>query len=218
MSISQPFIARPVATSLLAVALLILGVLGYRSLPVSSLPQVDFPTIAVTTSLPGANPETMAALVTAPLERDDPAEDGFVGRVGEGSRQLLVAALRVCSFVGELCVAVLKLLVGRARMRLGDLITESAKAGYQAFFIVSLIGYLIGLILAFIGAIPLKWFGAQIYTASLIGIGMLRLMAAALERAGLQDLCGLLDRHLRHEEVSRKHVGQFLLFVLSLYA
>jgi multidrug efflux pump len=69
MSISQPFIARPVATSLLAVALLILGVLGYRSLPVSSLPQVDFPTIAVTTSLPGANPETMAALVTAPLER-----------------------------------------------------------------------------------------------------------------------------------------------------
>ncbi|RTL72869.1 MAG: acriflavine resistance protein B, partial [Hyphomicrobiales bacterium] len=69
MSVSAPFIARPVATSLLAVAVLILGILGYRALPVSSLPQVDFPTIAVTTSLPGANPETMAALVTAPLER-----------------------------------------------------------------------------------------------------------------------------------------------------
>ncbi len=69
MSVSAPFIARPVATSLLAVAVLILGILGYRGLPVSSLPQVDFPTIAVTTSLPGANPETMAALVTAPLER-----------------------------------------------------------------------------------------------------------------------------------------------------
>ncbi|NLE54627.1 MAG: ABC transporter permease [Lentisphaerae bacterium] len=122
----------------------------------------------------------LATAVTAPLERDDLAEDGFVGRVGEGSRQVLVAALRVCTFVGELCVAVLKLLVGRARMRLGDLITESAKAGYQALFIVSLIGYLIGLILAFIGAIPLKWFGAQIYTASLIGIGMLRLMAAVM--------------------------------------
>ena len=69
MSVSAPFIARPVATSLLAVAVLILGILGWRALPVSSLPQVDFPTISVTTRLPGANPETMAALVTAPLER-----------------------------------------------------------------------------------------------------------------------------------------------------
>ena len=69
MSVSAPFIARPVATSLLAIAILIVGVLGYRALPVSSLPQVDFPTIAVTTQLPGANPETMASLVTGPLER-----------------------------------------------------------------------------------------------------------------------------------------------------
>jgi multidrug efflux pump len=69
VSISAPFISRPIATSLLAVAVLILGVLGYRGLPVSSLPQVDFPTIAVTTTLPGASPETMAALVTGPLER-----------------------------------------------------------------------------------------------------------------------------------------------------
>ncbi len=69
MSVSAPFIARPVATSLLAVAVLILGVLGYRGLPVSSLPQVDFPTITVSTRLPGANPETMASLITGPLER-----------------------------------------------------------------------------------------------------------------------------------------------------
>jgi len=69
VSISAPFIARPIATSLLAVAVLIVGVLGYRGLPVSSLPQVDFPTIAVTTTLPGASPETMTELVTAPLER-----------------------------------------------------------------------------------------------------------------------------------------------------
>ena len=69
MSVSAPFIARPVATSLLAVAVLIVGVLGYRGLPVSSLPQVDFPTITVSTALPGANPDTMAALVTGPLER-----------------------------------------------------------------------------------------------------------------------------------------------------
>ncbi|MBS0243333.1 MAG: efflux RND transporter permease subunit, partial [Proteobacteria bacterium] len=69
MSVSEPFINRPIATSLLAFAVLIIGVLGYRGLPVSSLPQVDFPTIAVTTNLPGASPETMLSLVTAPLER-----------------------------------------------------------------------------------------------------------------------------------------------------
>ncbi|WP_284178208.1 efflux RND transporter permease subunit [Rhabdaerophilum sp. SD176] len=69
MNVSAPFIARPVATSLLAVAVLIIGLMGYRALPVSSLPQVDFPTLVVTTNLPGASPETMAALVTGPLER-----------------------------------------------------------------------------------------------------------------------------------------------------
>jgi len=69
MSLSSLFIHRPVATSLLAIATLLGGMLGYLALPVSSLPQVDFPTIQVTTQLPGANPDTMAALVTAPLER-----------------------------------------------------------------------------------------------------------------------------------------------------
>ena len=69
MNISSPFILRPVATSLLAIAVLLCGVLGYLRLPVASLPQVDFPTIMVKTQLPGANPETMASIVTAPLER-----------------------------------------------------------------------------------------------------------------------------------------------------
>src|SRR5690349_12271060 len=69
MSVSAPFIQRPIATSLLGVAILLGGLLGYSWLPVSSLPQVDFPTIQVTTQLPGANPDTVAALVTAPLER-----------------------------------------------------------------------------------------------------------------------------------------------------
>jgi len=70
MSVSSPFIARPIATSLLGVAVLLGGMLGYLWLPVSSLPQVDFPTIQVTTQLPGANPDVMASLVTAPLERN----------------------------------------------------------------------------------------------------------------------------------------------------
>ena len=69
MSVSAPFINRPVATTLLAIATLLAGWLGYMNLPVASLPQVDFPTIQVTTELPGANPDTMANLVTAPLER-----------------------------------------------------------------------------------------------------------------------------------------------------
>ncbi|MCK8783589.1 efflux RND transporter permease subunit [Roseomonas sp. NAR14] len=69
MSISSPFIARPVATSLLAVAMLLTGLFGYLRLPVSALPEVDFPTIQVTTQLPGASPETVAVLVTASLER-----------------------------------------------------------------------------------------------------------------------------------------------------
>jgi len=68
-SVSAPFIRRPIATSLLGVAVLLGGVLGYWLLPVSALPQVDFPTIQVTTQLPGANPDTSASLVTAPLER-----------------------------------------------------------------------------------------------------------------------------------------------------
>ncbi len=69
MSVSSPFIHRPIATSLLGVAVLLGGLLGYWWLPVSALPQVDFPTIQVTTQLPGANPDTITALVTGPLER-----------------------------------------------------------------------------------------------------------------------------------------------------
>src|SRR5262245_51603898 len=69
MSFSQPFIERPIGTSLLAMGLFLLGLVAYRFLPVSSLPSVDFPTIRVTASLPGADPETMAGRVAAPLER-----------------------------------------------------------------------------------------------------------------------------------------------------
>jgi multidrug efflux pump len=69
MNISAPFIKRPVATTLLTVGLALAGILAFRYLPVSPLPQVDFPTISVSASLPGAEPETMATSVAAPLER-----------------------------------------------------------------------------------------------------------------------------------------------------
>ncbi|MBI3131186.1 MAG: multidrug efflux RND transporter permease subunit [Acidobacteria bacterium] len=69
MNLSRPFILRPIATSLLMVGLLIMGIIAFRQLPVSALPQVDYPTIQVQTFYPGANPEVMASAVTAPLER-----------------------------------------------------------------------------------------------------------------------------------------------------
>lgn len=69
MNLSEIFIRRPVATTLLMLALTVSGVLAYRSLPVSDLPNVDYPTILVSASLPGASPETMASAVATPLER-----------------------------------------------------------------------------------------------------------------------------------------------------
>src|SRR3979411_500654 len=69
MNLSRPFILRPVATTLLMVGVLLAGFVAYRQLPVSALPQVDYPTIQVQTFYPGASPDVMASAVTAPLER-----------------------------------------------------------------------------------------------------------------------------------------------------
>jgi multidrug efflux pump len=68
-NISEPFIRRPVATSLVTIAILLAGIIGFKLLPVAPLPQVDFPTISVSAGLPGASPETMASAVATPLER-----------------------------------------------------------------------------------------------------------------------------------------------------
>ncbi len=69
MNLSAPFVRRPVATSLLALAVLLAGIAAYFQLPVAPLPKIDFPTISVNASLPGASPETMASSVATPLER-----------------------------------------------------------------------------------------------------------------------------------------------------
>src|SRR5690349_23879961 len=69
MNISKPFILRPVATSLLMLGVLLAGAVAYKQLPVSALPQVDYPTIQVVTFYPGASPDVMSSSVTAPLER-----------------------------------------------------------------------------------------------------------------------------------------------------
>jgi multidrug efflux pump len=90
MNISKPFIERPVATTLLTVAVALAGVVGYSVLPVSPLPQVDFPTINVNASLPGASPETMASAVATPLERQ-------FGRIAAVTEMTSTSTLGGCS-------------------------------------------------------------------------------------------------------------------------
>src|SRR5487761_2621085 len=69
MSLSRPFILRPIATTLLMAAILLAGIVAFRQLPVSALPEVDYPTIQILTFYPGASPDVMASSVTSPLER-----------------------------------------------------------------------------------------------------------------------------------------------------
>src|ERR1700681_264006 len=69
MNISEIFIRRPIATSLLMAGIALFGVVAYRALPVSDLPQVDYPTLNVSASLPGADPGTMSSTVASPMER-----------------------------------------------------------------------------------------------------------------------------------------------------
>ncbi|HJX22375.1 MAG TPA: efflux RND transporter permease subunit, partial [Steroidobacteraceae bacterium] len=90
---SEPFIRRPVGTTLLAIGLMLVGVVAYRFLPVASMPTVDFPTISVTASRPGADPETMAATVAAPLERrlgEIPGVTELTSRSSLGSSRISV--------------------------------------------------------------------------------------------------------------------------------
>src|ERR1700749_3542872 len=75
MNFSETFIRRPIATSLMMAAIALFGLVDYRSLPVSDLPNVDFPTLEVTASLPGASPDTMASAGATPLENPGPGVD-----------------------------------------------------------------------------------------------------------------------------------------------
>src|SRR6202790_4690472 len=86
MNISEPFIRKPVATTLLVVAITLAGAAAYRVLPVSPLPEVEFPTISVSAALPGADPETLASAVATPLERQ-------FGRIADVSEMTSSSAL-----------------------------------------------------------------------------------------------------------------------------
>ena len=86
MNVSEPFILRPVGTTLLMAAIMLSGIVAYTFLPLSTLPQVDYPTIQVQTFYPGASPEVMTSSVTAPLERQlgqmPGLESDDVGKLG----------------------------------------------------------------------------------------------------------------------------------------
>jgi hydrophobic/amphiphilic exporter-1 (mainly G- bacteria), HAE1 family len=91
VNISETFIRRPIATSLIMAAIALFGVISYRALPVSDLPQVDYPTITVNAGLPGANPDTMASAVATPLERQFTSIaglDSMTSNSGQGSTSI----------------------------------------------------------------------------------------------------------------------------------
>src|SRR5581483_5042515 len=93
MNLSKAFIERPVMTCLAMAALIIFGLFGYASLPVSDLPNFDFPTISVSASLPGADPETMASAVAAPLESQFSTINGvdsMTSSSGQGNTQITI--------------------------------------------------------------------------------------------------------------------------------
>jgi phospholipid/cholesterol/gamma-HCH transport system permease protein len=112
--------------------------------------------------------------------RQGGAADPFLSRVGRATRRYVDASADVIRFVGEVTLAFGRMLRGRARFRRADLLAIMQEVGAQALPIISLISFLVGVILAFMGAIQLTQFGAQIFVANLVGIGMAREMAAMM--------------------------------------
>ena len=104
----------------------------------------------------------------------------FFSRVGAQTLQLVASTKEILAFLGDACIAFGRLLTGRASFRGSDLVLFLQESGVQALGIVSLICLLVGLIFAFVGAIQLKAFGAQIYVADLVGIAMVRVMGAVM--------------------------------------
>lgn len=105
---------------------------------------------------------------------------GLLGRIGAATLDLALDIHAMLRFVGEILISLLRLARGRARYRKGDLALIIQEVGPQALPIVSLISFLVGLILAYMGALQLALFGAQIYIADLVGIGMVREIGALM--------------------------------------
>jgi len=128
--------------------------------------------------------ERLMELATAVPNEKDARSVGenrtFFSLVGTETIDLLTSAKEMIAFIGEAFLAFIKFLSGKARYRRSDLFMTIEGCGAKALPIVSLISLLVGLILAFVGAIQLKMFGAQIYIANLVGIAMVRVMGAVM--------------------------------------
>ncbi len=126
----------------------------------------------------------MLSLATALPERKGPQEKvkriTFLETVGSTSVNVWRSVIDMVNFLGEATIAFNRMLVGKASFRRSDLFVIMQESGVQALPIVSLISVLVGLILAFVGAIQLKLFGAQIYVANIVGIAMVRVMGAIM--------------------------------------
>jgi phospholipid/cholesterol/gamma-HCH transport system permease protein len=112
--------------------------------------------------------------------RKEATRDSFLVRVGTSTVLLWQSASELLMFIGEAVVAFLKFLVGKASFRRSDLMLIIQECGVDALPIVALISFLVGLILAFVGAVQLEMFGAQIFVANLVGIAMVRVLAAVM--------------------------------------
>ncbi len=112
--------------------------------------------------------------------RRESVRESFLVRVGTSAIDFYYSLIELLDFLGEAAVAFVRLLRGKARFRRSDLLLIIQECGAQALPIVSLISLLVGLILAFVGALQLMMFGAQIYVASLVGIAMVRVMGAIM--------------------------------------
>jgi ABC-type transport system involved in resistance to organic solvents, permease component len=128
--------------------------------------------------------QRLLALASAVPERSgarkETTQEPFLSRVGTATIELGRSLPEVLAFIGEAFVAFLKLFTGKARFQRQDLWVIFQETGVQALPIVSLISLLVGLILAFVGAVQLRMFGAHIFVADLVGIGMVRVLGAVM--------------------------------------
>ena len=128
--------------------------------------------------------QKLIALAAAVPKKEDArktvSREGFFSRVGTDFLGFIASAGELVAFIGEAFVASGRLFIGKARFRPFDLGVQLQDAGARAVPIVSLISFLVGLILAFVGIVQLKLFGAQVYVADLVGIAMVRSMGAIM--------------------------------------
>lgn len=122
----------------------------------------------------------LATAVPSANTQKTPSSSNFINRVGHGTINAVEYVLDTVSFVGDITIAFCKMLAGCARFRRIDLLSIVQKAGPEALPIVALISFLVGLILAFVGAIQLAKYGSEIFVADLVGIAMVREMGAMM--------------------------------------